>query len=401
MQFKEIGDLFKAGENGNKGEFASNIWSILGLNKKSKGEDVLDQLFEVDAKKNISKYNLDQINKKGKALGLNSDDLNLMLSKASDAGFFEKAKAGTITWNEALKDSKNSVEDIADALKKTGKIDTKKIDECFGDTFTSDQSRAKLQGLVKDVDGLGDALASVGSKTSSTGFFGTLKSQAMGAVSALKSVLPVLAGDLSYTGEVHAQKLIIADEGLKQENSNNSLVISQSNNSILTLSDKEKKVLYFDENNILNFVGNATINKLTLKNSDFVQVGTILGNSSQNINSSSSSFSVSSTGMLKTNNSVLYNSQILNKKNNFYSGFLNGDISLFIGADDENGTNAIFSVENSGIVKNIKVRDPWDTQSNVVTCDNDSKINIKYVDEYIEFYDETTLIAKIKNGYGI
>ena len=209
------------------------------------------------------------------------------------------------------------------------------------------------------------------------------------------------SGDLSYTGEVHAQKLIIADEGLKQENSNNSLVISQSNNSILTLSDKEKKVLYFDENNILNFVGNATINKLTLKNSDFVQVGTILGNSSQNINSSSSSFSVSSTGMLKTNNSVLYNSQILNKKNNFYSGFLNGDISLFIGADDENGTNAIFSVENSGIVKNIKVRDPWDTQSNVVTCDNDSKINIKYVDEYIEFYDETTLIAKIKNGYGI
>ena len=140
---------------------------------------------------------------------------------------------------------------------------------------------------------------------------------------------------------------------------------------------------------------------MTLKNSDFVQVGTILGNSSQNINSSSSSFSVSSTGMLKTNNSVLYNSQILNKKNNFYSGFLNGDISLFIGADDENGTNAIFSVENSGIVKNIKVRDPWDTQSNVVTCDNDSKINIKYVDEYIEFYDETTLIAKIKNGYGI
>lgn len=209
------------------------------------------------------------------------------------------------------------------------------------------------------------------------------------------------SGDLSYTGEVHAQKLIIADEGLKQENSNNSLVISQSNNSILTLSDKEKKVLYFDENNILNFVGNATINKLTLKNSDFVQVGTILGNSSQNINSSSSSFSVSSTGMLKTNNSVLYNSQILNKKNNFYSGFLNGDISLFIGADDENGTNAIFSVENSGIVKNIKVRDPWDTQSNVVTCDNDSKINIKYVDEYIEFYDKTTLIAKIKNGYGI
>ena len=151
MQFKEIGDLFKVGENGSKGEFASNIWSILGLSKKSKGEDVLDQLFDVDKKTNVSKYSLDQINKKGKALGLNSDDLNLILSKASDAGFFEKAKAGTITWNDALKDTKLDLDDIASGLKDTGKLDKTYLETIVrnGKFFTVGDTGAEFTKIKK------------------------------------------------------------------------------------------------------------------------------------------------------------------------------------------------------------------------------------------------------------
>ena len=111
----------------------------------------------------------------------------------SDAGFFEKARAGTVTWDEALKDSKNSVEDIATALKDTGKISEEQFKSVFKEGLTPDQSRAVLQGMVKDVDGLGNSMASLGSKTASNSFFDNLKSQAKGAVVALKSVLPVLS----------------------------------------------------------------------------------------------------------------------------------------------------------------------------------------------------------------
>ena len=78
--------------------------------------------------------------------------------------------------------------------------------------------------MVKDVDGLGDALASVGSKTASNSFFDNLKSQAKGAVVALKSVLPVLAAvgvaygayklwDYSQTGYTRASKNLDKSSG--------------------------------------------------------------------------------------------------------------------------------------------------------------------------------------------
>lgn len=44
MQFKEIGALFSHGKNGEKGEFASNILSILGIGDKRKTINELNSL---------------------------------------------------------------------------------------------------------------------------------------------------------------------------------------------------------------------------------------------------------------------------------------------------------------------------------------------------------------------
>ena len=379
MQFKEIGDLFKAGTNGNKGEFASNIWSILGINKKSKSEDVLNQLFEVDTKKNISKYNIDQINKKGKALGLNSDDLNLMLSKASDAGFFEKARAGTVTWDEALKDSKNSVEDIATALKDTGKISEEQFKSVFKEGLTPDQSRAVLQGMVKDVDGLGNSMASLGSKTASNSFFDNLKSQAKGAVVALKSVLPVLAAvgvaygayklwDYSQTGYTRAKEKAETSASTYSKDKSNLQSLQQELDT--TKSKIEELNATKEQNGGLSLTDEAELSRLEQENAQLERKVAI-----QKQLTEISAQAASSDAQKAANTAQTYWDHLKEKNGGGFFGTLKS-IGEYFKAE---------RVEKDGKVYIKRYGDTWEKENGGkgnTTLENQTKANIKTLKDY-------------------
>ena len=379
MQFKEIGDLFKAGTNGNKGEFASNIWSILGINKKSKSEDVLNQLFEVDTKKNISKYNIDQINKKGKALGLNSDDLNLMLSKASDAGFFEKARAGTVTWDEALKDSKNSVEDIATALKDTGKISEEQFKSVFKEGLTPDQSRAVLQGMVKDVDGLGNSMASLGSKTASNSFFDNLKSQAKGAVVALKSVLPVLAAvgvaygayklwDYSQTGYTRAKEKAETSASTYSKDKSNLQSLQQELDT--TKSKIEELNATKEQNGGLSLTDEAELSRLEQENAQLERKVAI-----QKQLTEISAQAASSDAQKAANTAQTYWDHLKEKNGGGFFGTLKS-VGEYFKAE---------RVEKDGKVYIKRYGDTWEKENGGkgnTTLENQTKANIKTLKDY-------------------
>ena len=182
------------GENGGNDEFWSNFLSIVSLKPtKSKDVDVLNKLFNIDSKTDISSYTLEQIRKKGNALHLNGNDLNLMLSKASDASFFDRAKTGTLTWGNAVNDTKNSVQDLTDKLKELGKISEDQYNHIL--TFSGDEKlqRNALKGVINDVDGLADSMVELGEAgTASTGFFESLSNAAKGFVLGLRAMLPAI-----------------------------------------------------------------------------------------------------------------------------------------------------------------------------------------------------------------
>lgn len=230
MQFKEIGALFSHGKNGEKGEFASNILSILGIGDKRKTINELNSLFDVDKESGISKYTTEEIKKKGKILNLNQNDLDIALSKASDAGFFEKAKAKTITWNEALKDTKLDLNDIADGLK--GELGEKTIDDIMGSEKSLEQKRAALANMVAETENLGSTMASVGSKTEATGMFDGIKNAAKGALVSLKAMAPAIIAvgaaygayklwDYSQTGYTRAKEKAEASASTYSEDKSN------------------------------------------------------------------------------------------------------------------------------------------------------------------------------------
>ena len=192
MQFVKLGELFKSGENGEKGEFVSNLLSMIDFSKKSKNEDLLNKLFAVDSQTNQSSYSIEDIKLKAKALKLNNNDLNLVLSKASDATFFDRAKIGTLTWNDAIKDTRNSVNDLASELKNINVINKDTFDT-ISNTTDVKQQRQMLQGYVDGVDGLGTSLIELGEEgTQATGFFGTLGNAAKGFLATLTSMLPLI-----------------------------------------------------------------------------------------------------------------------------------------------------------------------------------------------------------------
>ena len=263
MQFVKLGKLFKSGENGEKGEFVSNLLSMIDFSKKSKDEDLLNKLFAVDSQTNQSSYSVEDIKLKAKALKLNNNDLSLMLSKASDATFFDRAKIGTLTWNDAIKDTKNSVNDLASELKNINVINEDKYKTILNISDV-EQQRKMLQGCVDGVDGLGTSLIELGeSGTQATGFFGTLGNAAKGFLATLTSMLPVIIAvaaafaawkvfEYSQTGFTRATEKMndavsqYSDAASKLDSLNNELDETKSRISELqSLSDKG--IITFDE----------------------------------------------------------------------------------------------------------------------------------------------------------
>lgn len=215
-------------------------------------------------------------------------------------------------------------------------------------------------------------------------------------------------GNLTYTGVVTSTKLILTGEGLNETNGKNTVKILPTDSSIFTLSDKNKKVFYFDDNNILNFVGNVNASNLTLDDdvkinsshitglNDFLKLNTVIGNIE--VYNDSPGFSLSSDGHFTANKSLLYDPSISTKYENYYSGIGIGPSPfLFAGSSSSDFSNPIFTVGQNGAcnAQILTTNDAWDKRSNVVTSDEDQKIKIKYVNKTIEIYCDKELVMTL------
>lgn len=231
-----------------------------------------------------------------------------------------------------------------------------------------------------------------------------------------KNDTPVFAvtddGDLSYTGSVTATKLILSGTGLDETNGKNSIRISNKDSSVFTLKTGTDSVFYFDDANELNFKGKVHATSLILDDSvkidiknlsgteSLLKTGSVIGTNPTE--DSNSGFKLLNSGTLLSSKSTFYNPLIIKKENGIYSGFGTGSSHfLFAGATSSTGTDATFTVSNSGncFASDITTKDSWNNKANVVTSDSLNKISIKTNDDYIEIYSNKELFAKIPKGF--
>lgn len=230
MQFKEIGNLF------GKGEFASvfNGGGLKANNFKTASsirdmENITAKMFNKQfhiGDDGISEWNKSQIEAKANAIGLTDSLKNEVLAMASDADMTDKLRSGKLTWSKAIDTAGDSLNDVGDALIKTGKLtDVQKEHlEKLMKAGETDKLKNAMNGIVSNSDELSKSFANLGKNSGKISFFDNLKSQAKGAVVALKSVLPVLAAvgvaygayklwDYSQTGYTRASKKLDKSSG--------------------------------------------------------------------------------------------------------------------------------------------------------------------------------------------
>lgn len=126
MQFKGTGKLFEEGE----------IWAVLnGGGPKSANfktassisdmQNITASMFNKQFRigsDGISEWSKAQIEAKSSSMGLTTALTNELVALSNDADFTAKARAGKITWGQALKDTTIKTEDLGDALLSSNKV---------------------------------------------------------------------------------------------------------------------------------------------------------------------------------------------------------------------------------------------------------------------------------------
>ena len=185
MSLQSIGSLFNSvGEmSGARFKGVTSIDDMIGLQS-----DSFKQLLQLNSD-GISSFTMEQIKAKAATLGLTDSLTAQAVALASDADFTAKANTGSLTWNKALKDNSISVEEVGKALKKTGKIadsDWDWIEKASGNEY-----KARLQGAIDGVDGLGDSFIDLG--TTAEKSTSTIGNTFKGLLATAKQILPVVA----------------------------------------------------------------------------------------------------------------------------------------------------------------------------------------------------------------
>lgn len=204
-------------------------------------------------------------------------------------------------------------------------------------------------------------------------------------------------GELSFTGEVTANKLTLGTNGLYENNGTTSISIAPKDISILTLQKGTEKVLFFDNSAVLNIKGKIIAKELTLDEQVKIDISHIsgmdqylktdqeIGNiSNQNDNTG---FLVSSSGVLKSRGAELYNATI-HTSNLIVE---NGGIQI-----QNNQNKSLLWVSDSG---EINSPDAWGNAGNLVLSDDKNKIKLLLNGEMLEIWVDKTLAVSLPKGF--
>lgn len=188
MSFKETGKLFSGfGEIFNVGSRYS------GFSDLAEMPNILQKSFgnHFDIKEGISQYTMEELKAKTAIMGLNDSLAAQTIAMAKDADFTAKAASGKLTFGKAIKQNSGSIDEIANALEKSGKLDKSALillDEdrnLGGEIFEN-----KVKDLINGTEGLADSIieADIQTATHGSAIIATFKGMAAEAALLFKTL---------------------------------------------------------------------------------------------------------------------------------------------------------------------------------------------------------------------
>lgn len=173
MQLKNLGDLF-----GSFGEL-NLLRNKYGKNStfdtlSSTLQQSFNESFKV-GKNGISEFSTEQIKTKASVMGLNDALTKQALSLANDAGLYQKAAAGNLTFSKAIELNINNASDLVDALMSSNSEVLKKYQDSDIATKivnSGEKGSAAYNEFVKDLidnnQDLGDSIVELAPKVETT-----------------------------------------------------------------------------------------------------------------------------------------------------------------------------------------------------------------------------------------
>lgn len=167
MSFKKTGNLFSGfGEIFNVGsrfKSFSSLEDMPNILQKSFGD-------HFGIKDGVSQYAMEELKAKTAIMGLNDSLAAQTVAMAKDAAFTAKAASGKLTFGKALEKNIGSIEDVGDALIKSGKLSGDTLTDLKEDRILGGEVyENKVKKIINDTEGLADTIIDVESKTATHG----------------------------------------------------------------------------------------------------------------------------------------------------------------------------------------------------------------------------------------
>lgn len=280
MQFKELGSLFENGElaalfNGgglktNNFKTASSISDMQNITA-----EMFNKQFRINAD-GVSEFSKAQIEAKANAIGLTDSLKNEVLAMASDATMTDKLRTGKLTWAKAIDTAGDSINDVGDALIKSGKLSKEKGNtlKAVIDQGDIKKTRQYMKDMVNDVDGLADSFTSLGEveKASTSSLGDGLK----GMLVSLKAMLPVIAAvgaaiavykawDYTQTGFTRAQEKF---ENSLSNYKNTKSEVESLNSELDNTKSRIEELKELQNNGVITFAEEVELEKLQHTNEE-------------------------------------------------------------------------------------------------------------------------------------
>ena len=141
-----------------------------GTYKGFKSTDTMDSVLQKTfanqfriGSKGVSEFTMQQIQAKAAAMGLTEELTAQAVAMASDADFTAKARTGKLKWIDAVDDSKVDLDELSDALKKTGRVADKDLNFAKS-AETLDIYRSRLKSTIASNAELADSFIDLGTE---------------------------------------------------------------------------------------------------------------------------------------------------------------------------------------------------------------------------------------------
>lgn len=117
----------------------------------------------------VSEYTMEQIKAKSATVGLTESLTTQAIALGKDADFTSKISTGKVTFGKALKDNIGTVDELTDALKKSGKINEKSLKYLEdGLSQGGDVARKRLESIITSTEGVADSIIDLGTVSTQT-----------------------------------------------------------------------------------------------------------------------------------------------------------------------------------------------------------------------------------------